>query len=342
MASLRFLSLVLAVLPPADDVGEPPVAGRPANFSGAIGSYQVETRAHPTTLQAEDPLTLTVRITSKGWLRGVTRPDLGRLPRFASKFQIENGSERDLPAERAREYDYRLRPRTADVKEVPSLPFGFFKPGLLPPSRGYQTVYAKAIPLTVTPREAVPSSAEKDATERDTPPEAVYSLAIGPQVLRYEHEPVDFPSEYTLVSLILLSIVLAGLLYGGWRDYWDGRVRLLTHRRGGPARESLEALLDLATRRSADQVGQVPMILSGYLHKRLDSLPASPSPAEVIRHLKQAGVSGPLAEEVGLLLEACDAAYFAPEPRPASSTLAADASRLILSLESQPWSVASP
>src|SRR5438067_623194 len=111
---------------------EPPIVGRPAHFSGAIGSYKVRMRAEPTVLQAEDPLILTVRITGSGSLESLARPNLQRQDRFAKQFQIENLKDRYLPDERAREFDYRLRPRSSAVKEIPALPFPFFTPGIVP------------------------------------------------------------------------------------------------------------------------------------------------------------------------------------------------------------------
>jgi hypothetical protein len=345
MPCLVCFLVTMTTLPPAgqseDPPGEPPVAGRPAHFSGAIGSYKVEMRADPTTLKAEDALTLTVRITGKDRLKGVSRPDLGRISRFARQFHIENASERDLPDELAREFDYCLRPRSPDVKEVPSLPFAYFKPGLLPPERGYQTAYAKAIPLTVTPRGAVRLPPAQGEPERGQPPDAVYRLAIGEQVLRSQGEPIDFPVKWVFVSVVVLALFIVGTLGNMWQEYWRTRGRIGLFRGRGPARQQLDALLELATNPKEDRPSSVAAVLLGYLRPRLEGLPESPTSTEVFQHLKQAGIPEALAEKVGLLLNACDAARFADEPRPSSTALAADASRLILVLESQPWPSAS-
>src|SRR5207245_10768263 len=96
--------------------GEPPLAGRPVNFSGAVGTFRVSMTAEPTVLQAEDPLVLTVRITGSGDLQQVQRPDLRRLANFSKRFLIENLGQRDLPGEKTREFTYQLRPRHAGDK----------------------------------------------------------------------------------------------------------------------------------------------------------------------------------------------------------------------------------
>src|SRR5437879_3845047 len=105
---------------------EPPVSGRPANFSGAVGIFRVATRAEPTELRAEDPLTFTVRVAGSGALEEVRRPELRHMPRFVKQFHIENLGDRYLPEEKAHEFEYRLRPRSAQVNEIPSLPFVYY------------------------------------------------------------------------------------------------------------------------------------------------------------------------------------------------------------------------
>src|SRR5262249_18410566 len=153
-------------------------------FSGAVGSYQVSTRAVPMELQAEDPLILTIRITGSGPLDKIERPDLRRLPRFAEPFAIQNLDERFLKQEGAREFDYRLRPRSALVNQIPAFRFVYFKPGLIPDYRGYQTALAPAIPLHVRPRATVEAADVQGPTIPADVPESVFQLAEGPAVLR--------------------------------------------------------------------------------------------------------------------------------------------------------------
>src|SRR6516162_9933180 len=63
--TLAFLVLLTSVsrIQAQRGVEEPPVAGRPADFSGLVGFFRISTSASPTEVRVEDPLTLTVRIT---------------------------------------------------------------------------------------------------------------------------------------------------------------------------------------------------------------------------------------------------------------------------------------
>src|SRR5262245_47730474 len=105
-------------------VGQPPVVGRPADFSGAVGGpFVVQWSADPDAVTVEDPLTLTLRITGPGNLSEVPRPPLGNLESFKS-FAAEELDDRFVPGDPPRrEFRWRVRPRTADVKEVPRFKF---------------------------------------------------------------------------------------------------------------------------------------------------------------------------------------------------------------------------
>src|SRR5262249_26386158 len=124
----------------AVDPNEPPQRDRPANFNGAVGSYEIETRAEPTTLSVEDPLTSTGHVPGSGPARPPPRrPRLAEFPKFKEEFYIE-----DLPDPRGGKpggdgwtFAYRLKPKHLGVKKVPGLPLVYYDPAL----KKYQTSY---------------------------------------------------------------------------------------------------------------------------------------------------------------------------------------------------------
>jgi hypothetical protein len=132
----------------------PPITGRPSGFTGAVGTFRVSARVAPKQVQVECPMTLTIRIEGKGNLNEIQRPNLRAVSSLTKRFHITDGSARDLARDSAREFDYALRPRTDSVKEIPPMPFVYFKPGMTPAELGYQTTYTRAIPLTVLPASA--------------------------------------------------------------------------------------------------------------------------------------------------------------------------------------------
>ncbi len=318
------------------DTAEPPVVGRPAHFSGAIGSYRVTMRAEPTELQAEDPLTLTVRITGSGALEQLQRPNLHELDRFARQFQIEKLKDHYLPKERAREFDYRLRPRSPAVKEIPALPFVYFKPGILPAHKGYQTTYASAIPLTVKPRAEVSPRDVQGAVEPILPPDPVLQVVQGPTVLRHE-EAFALPGPVALTILVLAPPFVCALWYALWCQRYPDAVRLIRQRRSRAARQALHALHQGGPASTDGMAQWAAELVATYLRKRLDLAGAEPTPTEVSAHLKRLGAPDAVAEQAAEFFRASDAGRFAPVPLEGAETWASAASRLILTLEAEPW-----
>jgi hypothetical protein len=336
---LTFLFALMTADPAGElpvDVVEPPVVGQPANFSGAIGSYRVTMRAEPTELQAEDPLLLTVRLTGSGDLERLQRPDLRTLPRFTEQFQIETLQDRYLPNEKAREFDYHLRPRSISVKEIPALPFVYFKPGILPAYKGYQTTYAASIPLVVKPRAEVTPSEVQGGVEPTLPPDPVLQVVQGPRVLGHE-EPFSLPGPVALAVFLLAPPLLCSLWFALWRQRYPDAARQARQRRSRAARQALHALRQAGTSPTDADGRWAANIVATYLRRRLELGGAEPTPSEIRLHLKQMGIGDALGEEVAEFFRGCDAARFARLPLQEERIGAAAASRLIVALEADPW-----
>jgi hypothetical protein len=322
---------------PDDDPDEPPVVGQPAGFNGAVGVYKVATTAEPTDLQAEDPLTLTVRITGSGSPRHPPqRPPLRRLPEFTRRFVIE-----DLPGPSPTaspavwEFRYRLKPLNPTVKEIPALRFDYFKPGVIPREKGYRSTYAPAIPLTVRPRAQV-QPADIQGAAPVAHPEALYELAEDPAAVLGHAEPFALPAGWLVALMLLLPPVLCAGWYAGWRLRYPDTVRLARRRQSRAARQALQALEGIRPDHPGSLAWQVGAVVADYLRQRWDLAAVEPTPAEVADHLKQLGCAGSLADQAAAFFRACDTARFAPDHAAGPEDWKAAAAQLITALEDQP------
>jgi hypothetical protein len=323
---LRQLAVFLLAAAPlvAQPPVEPPVVGRPVDFSGLVGSYEVTATAAPTELVAEDPLVLTVHISGTG--PPAYQPRRERLHLFpaevANDFYVKPLPDKDryLAAEKTWEFAYELRPKHPGIKKVPALRLVYYDPAY----GKYQKSYAPSIPLTVKPRPQAQPSAE--AVPGMPVPEAVYQLAAGPAVLRRQGS--GWPGWVVLILLLIAPPLLAGLWYAWWRYRHPDAARLARQRRSQAAEHALKAL------KQSPDADHVARLLAGYLHQRLDLPMAEPTPREVARHLRHLALAPALVRRVADLFRACDAVRFAPAP-PAADGLVAEASRLILDLETE-------
>jgi BatD DUF11 like domain len=330
-----FVLLATGLTRADDSEIEPPAVGRPENFSGAIGSFQLTMRAQPTQVQVEDPIVLTVRIVGTGDVQRLERPNLRRLPRFTQHFQIENLADRYLPSEKAREFDYRLRARSAEVHEIPPLPFVYFKPGVVPDYKGYQTTYTAAIPLTVRPRAELDPNEVQGTDSTTAAPASLYQWAAAGEVLQRTHHWM-LPGPALLVSLVLLPPILSLAWWAVWRRLYPDAARLAQQRRSRAARRAL-AVLSSLHRIDADRKPlQAEVVVTDYLRRRFDLRVAEPTPSEIEAHLRQAGIPASLSRDVAGYVETCHAARFAPNVSTEAPDWSASGRRLILSLEADP------
>jgi len=122
-----------------------PEAGRPAEFTGAVGRRTIAASAEPVALVAGESVRLTLTIAGEGDPASFAAPDLSRLPGFVLRGVL------DEPSSAARRLVYDLAPIDGSVKAIPALAFAWFSPDA---PVGYVTVRTGPIALDVAPRAA--------------------------------------------------------------------------------------------------------------------------------------------------------------------------------------------
>jgi hypothetical protein len=325
LVAVPFLCSALFILHPSSFIlsQEVPLVGRPADlpFSEASGWFTASASAHPTILEAQAPLTLTltVRATHPDRMRRPPqRIDLRELPRFASAFHIEDVTDGQKANKSAStwEFVYRLKPRNQQVPEVPSLPLAFYNPDILSPEKRFQVVYTDPITLRVLPPKTVVQ--EVDA------PEEVFVLASQPGLLD-EDTPWALPGAAALTILLLGPALVCAGYYVRWRRRHPDAALLAQRRRSRAARLALAAV------RKAQAPEGVVSAVVGYLRQRLGLAGAEPTPAEVAALLRAQGYPSEVAGQAERFFEAGAAARF--RPGHPSAGLTAEAAALIWAVE---------
>jgi hypothetical protein len=108
-----------------------PTAGKPADFSGLVGTYAIESSISATEANVGDPLTLSVRISGEEPMAGVEAPDLARVPGFEENFRLSpegwdggGGGKAVVPGRRT--YSMTVRPQSDTVTEIPGISLSYF------------------------------------------------------------------------------------------------------------------------------------------------------------------------------------------------------------------------
>lgn len=126
-----------------------PHEGRPLDYRGAVGSYRMISEAEPTSVAAGDPITLRLAVLGDGPMELVQAPPLSEIGSLTSDFKTEDQSLAGFVQDEMKVFVTTVRPRRANIKEIPAIPFSFFNPD----SEKFQTVYSNPISISVSEAE---------------------------------------------------------------------------------------------------------------------------------------------------------------------------------------------
>jgi hypothetical protein len=143
-----------------------PETGKPLNFSGAVGDYQIESSIDKREIEVGNPVTFRVRVRGRGNVNVIQTPPLPKIEDFKvydSSSSVNISKER-LRVEGEKITETVLVPKKEGAYTIPELEFVFFSPA----AESYQTLKTQAHVLTVKP-----SSEEETATAANLPVQPV-------------------------------------------------------------------------------------------------------------------------------------------------------------------------
>lgn len=193
----------------AIDVVPLPEAGRPVDFSGAIGALVAKADAAPRDVDAGESIKFKVEWTGAGNLEFFTAPDPARLEAFRN-FRVYGKTE-DRSLER-RVVTYDIAPITSEVREIPALVLSVYDPL----AERYTSVSTEPIAIRVRALEGATGLAEADAAER-----------FRNDILDVEREPGTLRSAGSLGAAWIVGLL--AVLPAGWLA-----LRTAVRRRGDP------------------------------------------------------------------------------------------------------------
>jgi hypothetical protein len=264
------------------NVRKPPEAGRTAEFLGGVGRFEVEATAEPDSVRPGQTIEYRVTITGPA-ARGVTEPpDISRLERLPSDFQVERRPDVASFDPPYHTFVYRLRPTRAGAATLPPVRVAAFDPD----SSRYQTKATAGVPVRVT---EVPRF-DASTVAYPTPP-----------------APRPAPNLGVVAAGSAAALVLSAAVVAGVRARRRGRAGRAARR----ACRSAVARLD----RAATDVERGRIVTEGliaYLGLTTDRPPGALTPGDAHDGIALATGSEELARRTERLVALCDAARFGP------------------------------
>ena len=295
-----------------------PERGRPAEFSGLVGRFEIAAQAAPLEVKVGDPVKLTVTITGSGDLRRLRAPDLTRMSGFR-EFRVSADSIPTLIREQAT-VRHTLRALHHEVTAIPAVRISVFDAE----SGRYTELATEPIRITVHPTREVTLLDVEGAAAGGTPSgpvasnrEGIAHNYAGPMLLvdqRFDRYAFAV-SPGGLLALFAAPLLLAAVhLAHALRRY---RRR---PRRPGAALATLRRTVTAA----GSDAGAPALLaaLRSYLTDCLQPGPAVHGFADVGGLLRDRGVGEAALEELRLLFASLEAARYGGAA-PAADNLAA-------------------
>ena len=269
-----------------------PVDGRPADFAGAIGQWNLEMDAKPTEIAVGDPITLTVKLTGIGNIDTVPALLLKNLDDFKAYDPTTKTTKNELNTTGERVFQQVLVPKDTAATQLPAVQLSYFDPL----AKAYRSVTRGPIPIKVK-AGAGNHAAIVNGALRARPSERLGQDIV---YLKGTAGPVPAPVFAGMPVFWILNLVPVCGLAGA----------LVRRRR----REKLTANIAYARRsraakRARKKLGtaagyeEVQRVLQEYLGDRLNISPSGITASVVEERQLPAQVRG--------IFEACDAARFA-------------------------------
>jgi hypothetical protein len=328
---------------------ELPREGRPANFSGCVGSFHIETSADPTEVSVGDPVSLRVSISGTEYLDNIELPPLSKDPELEKDFKIPEEMAAGLIKDGSKVFTQTLRAKSEEVKAIPPVRFSYFNPDI----EQYQTASSKPIPLRVKPTRIV---TEADIEGRAAVGPAKNELEAWSKGIAYNYEgPEVLENESrTLTSLLrsplwLSSLVLPFSLYLALFVFVKVRRKQISDPDGSRSRKALATFakrIETISRNMEDPAGSsasgvaqsCSSLLDGvrrYLGDKLRIDGAALTFADVESRLRDRNVDAETIRGLNDIFTLCEQGYYgggvgSPE---VLSGLAQDALRVVRSLD---------
>ncbi len=309
-----------------------PTNGRPANFTGAVGTFNLTVLAEPTAVRVGDPIKLIIEIRGDGPLETLPPPNLADDPKLTDGFRVPREELAGEVVGGRKRFTQIIRADRPDITEIPRLEYPYFDPD----RELYAVALSDPIPLKVIPAAELSASALVDRND-PTPGNGQSALHALDGLRGNETRESRLLAGASPVSLNALAwatfappaaylAVWAGLAYatGG------GSVR---HRRQRALRQARSRITAARQRPPREAAADITAALAGYLAGRLGQPAARFIGPSAVAFLVERNVSPTVRESWQNLAERCEQASFGGLLGDTPVSLAASAQECLRALD---------
>ncbi|MFZ1685106.1 MAG: BatD family protein [Candidatus Zixiibacteriota bacterium] len=293
-----------------------PTAGRPSDFGGSIGKFNMEAKPDKTEVEMNQPVTLNIKINGQGNIKSVAEPTIPEL----KDFRVYRASSNENVAKMGdrvggtKTFEEVFIPKRPGILEIPALSLTYFNPD----AGKYETISTKPVSMNVKKPEGYVNSPD---IPYSGPNMTLGSEAQDIRFIKPDLGPVNpigqlvlFNPLYLLVNALPIA-VLAGLIVVRKR-----KERMSTDvgwaRSRGASKMAKKRLAKARSLANVSQVrefyGELSLALTAYIADKLNISPYGLTSDQIADLLRQKGSDEQLVTESVAFLRTCDFARFAP------------------------------
>ena len=295
-----------------------PLAGKPADFSGAVGDYSFNVDISKTEIEANESVSIKLKIRGKGNMKLFDLPELN-VPTAIEAYDPKYGENITINAggmKGNKSNEYLLIPRYKGTYKIPPIEFNYFDPV----KEQYRTLSSAELLIRVSGGEALP---EGGGTQGVTSSGKEQVDFIGKDILFIKTGTPVFSKKgrhfvgsalfYILLALPFLLLALL-LVVRKRLQARNADTALVRNRKAGKvARKHLaNAQKSLSGGDEALFYEELAKAIWGYLSDKLSIEQADLNKEKVSEVLKAKGIDEALIRQLLATLDHCEFARFAP------------------------------
>lgn len=292
-----------------------PEAGKPADFSGAVGSFSVESNVDKKELKANETFNYNLKITGTGNLALINAPNINP-PADFEKYDpktTDNIAVNPGGVSGSREFTYLLIPRHQGDFTLNPPGFSYFNPA----TRRYVTLPAKSFAIKVNKGDpqANPTAYNMNSQQdiKMLGKDIRYIKTESPDLYKDGEGFYGSASFYLLMLLGPLGFAGA-LLYRRWDDKQNSDLVKLKSRKANKvaAKHLANAAKQLSAGNKKEFYEAVARGLYGYLSDKLNIPVADLNKENITYQLKARALDEGTIKELDDTIDLCEMARFAP------------------------------
>jgi len=313
-----------------------PTAGKPANFSGAVGSFAVYTDVDKKELKANETLNYTYEISGTGNLNLINAPTIVPPPDF-EKYDPKTTDHITVDStgvSGSRQYSYLLIPRHQGDYTLSPVSFSYFNPA----TQKYITLPTQSFGIKVDKGDAqinVPAFNSADQQDIKMLGNDIRYIKKSSGDLFKDGEGFYGSALYYILLLLGPLGFISALFYRRWLAQYNSDIIKVKSRRANKiaAKHLAEAKSELAAGNKNAFYDAIAKGLYGYLSDKLNIPVADLNKENIADKLKAYSLDAAVIKQLEDTIDLCEMARFAPATSIAQQEVFEKAKNIINEIE---------